>query len=198
MGGLPLLRHMGGACRRGDALPVLSISLLMIGQELGDFGVEFLLLVRQLVKGPAPRLGGIGGQFEPVQRKDCAAESLLVLTDQEHITEHRQDLILHRRHKGRDGAVIRALQTGYGQTDHMGPAELFDPPRADHPPGIRQEDHLQEDLRIVGRTARVIILVAGIKEAQLQMAIDQDVDRVFEGARKSCCSQDTGIKWGWA
>jgi hypothetical protein len=48
---------------------------------------------------------------------------------------------------------------------------------------VRKQNNLQQNGRIVGQSASVVVAVLGMKHRQIQLVFDQIVNRVLEGAR---------------
>jgi hypothetical protein len=75
----------------------------------------------------------------------------------------RRALTLHRRKKGSYGAVIRLLPTSPRYENYILPADRFDLPRRDQPPGIGQQHDFKEDFGIICGLAALVIPVFAIK-----------------------------------
>jgi hypothetical protein len=72
--------------------------------------------------------------------------------------------------------VIRLLATSQGDKDHILQAGLLDLSGGDEPPGIAQQDDLQQNFGIVGRASRLIVAVFLFKPGGIQALFHQRVD----------------------
>jgi len=72
--------------------------------------------------------------------------------------------------------VVGLLAASQGDKDHVFPASLLNLPGGDEPPGIAQQDDLQENLGIIGRASRLIIAVFLLKSRGIQAGLYQSVN----------------------
>ncbi len=88
------------------------VGLYLLCQQLRYFGLDFLLFLLELGKSAAPLFRGIGRQLAAIQGKHRAAQQVHLLTDRQHVSKKRENLIFQGRNKGGNGAVIGLLASG--------------------------------------------------------------------------------------
>ena len=118
-----------------QAIP-LALAMLFLGRcgiltnVLSDLVFELLLefvaFVLELLKGTAPLLGSIGGEFETIEAEVGTAQKVQILTDEENVAEDGFDLVLQGGDKMGDGAVIGVEAAAEGDKEDVLAAGTFD------------------------------------------------------------------------
>jgi hypothetical protein len=85
--------------------------------------------------------------------------------------------------------VIGLLAAGQGNKDHVFPASLLNLPGGDEPPGVAQQDDLQENLGVISPAARFIVAVFLLKTRCVQPGIYQGMDGELQGSRQQLIFQ---------
>lgn len=134
----------------------------------------------ELLERAAPFLRDIGGKFDAIEGKVCAAQQLQLIAHQEDVAEDGSDLILHGRDKGSDGAMVGSVAVGKGNENDVLMAGALDLARTEHAFGVSQQDDLEQDLGMDGGRAGQVVLVALIEDRQIDVLVHQPVEGVLE------------------
>ena len=71
-----------------------------------------------------------------------------------------------------------------GHENNVFLARLGNPPAGDDPSGIRKENDLQQDARIIGGRPGFFVLIAFVKKGKIKLVVDEMIQGVFKGARE--------------
>ena len=127
----------------------------------------------EFVERAAPFFGDIRREFDAIQAEVRPVEQTQFFAHQENIAEESLDLALHRGDKLSNRAVVRGIAIREGNEENVFLTCPLDTCTArkcrclagtDHPSGISQQDHLEQDLGMDGGCARLIVVVARIKD----------------------------------
>jgi len=97
------------------------------------------------------------------------AEQAEFITDEENIAENALDLVLHRRNKPGDGAVIGEVARAKRHEGGIFPAGTLHLSGTDQPSGIGEQNDLEQDLGVDGIGAGSIIFVSAIEQREIDM-----------------------------
>ena len=97
-------------------------------------------------------------------------------------------------HEGGDGGEVRRAVAGEGDEGDVLAAGAFDVAAADDALAVGEQHDLEQHGRRVGGGAGVVVVVAGVEAGQVELVIDQVVQRVFEGAGEQLPLQIDGNK----
>jgi hypothetical protein len=81
-----------------------------------------------------------------------------------------------------EGGEVRGGIAAEGDEGHLLAAGTLDVAAADDAPAVGEEHDLEQHGRRVGGCTGEIILVAGVEPGQIELMVDEVVQRVFEGA----------------
>src|SRR5690554_7928898 len=151
-------------------------------QMVADESFELLAFFFQLFKGARPFLGGIGGHLATVDGKQFVAQQALFVTDQQHLLEQCLNLISMAADELGQGCEMGNRVAGQRFEDDIGLAAPLDLPAGGDTAGIGKQNNGQQDSRIVGPTACVLVAITGIKNRQIELVLNQVVHGMFEGA----------------
>jgi hypothetical protein len=106
----------------------------------------------------------------------------MAVADEQHFLEQRFDLGAEGADEPGEGGEVRGGIAAEGDEGHLLAAGTLDVAAADDAPAVGEEHDLEQHGRRVGGCAGEIILVAGVEPGQVELVIDEVVQRVFEGA----------------
>ena len=132
--------------------------------------------------GATPLLRGVGGQFAAVNGKHVLADQAQLIADQYNLAEQVTDGFGGAGDEIGDRAVIGPQVRGQGHEDDVLPAQGLDAAAAGDAFGIGQDDDLQQQPGVIGRSAVVVVAVILVEGAQLELFIDQPGKGVLEAA----------------
>ena len=138
----------------------LDILCLMAGHDLLCRGVQFLLLVAQLLEGAAPLLRGVAGQFAAVDGEGVLADQVELTGVHQYIREHAGDFLAHLRDAVRDRGEVRAGVGGQGHEHDVALAAIRQLAAGDDALVIAVQHDLEQHRRVVGQAAGFIVAVA--------------------------------------
>ena len=144
------------------------------------FFLQLIALVLELVERAAPFFGDIGRELDPIQTEVRAVEQSQFFAHQQDVAEEGLDLALHRRDKGSDRAVVRGMAIGEGNEDDVFLAGAFNLSGADHAPGVGKQNDLEQDFGMDGSCTGFVVVVACIKDGQINMLVHQFADGVLQ------------------
>jgi hypothetical protein len=78
--------------------------------------------------------------------------------------------------------MIWLLAAGQGNKDHVSPASLLDLPGKDEPPGVAQQDDLQENLAVVSNPPRFVIPAVPFITGSIQAIFHQCMNGELQGS----------------
>ena len=78
--------------------------------------------------------------------------------------------------------MIGRLPAGQSHEDDVLATCFFDLPRMDDAPGIGEQDHLQQDPRIVGESTGIVVVEFEVQFRQVHVMINEVVNGEFESA----------------
>ena len=84
-------------------------------------------------------------ELHPVQAEMDATQQIKLSAYQQNIAEDTLNLLLHRRHKIGNGAVIRTIAAAERHEEDVFATYPFDLSQTDHPPGISEQDHFEQN-----------------------------------------------------
>ena len=142
----------------------------------------FRSLFLQICPGPAPLFGGLGGQLAPVNGEHLLADQSQLVAHHQHLVEEFSDLLMRAGNKLCNGSEVGATVGRDDHEHHIFPTQGFDFATAGDASRVGQQHDLEQDGRIVGRAAVLVIVKAMVKDAQVEFVIDQVMDRVLEGS----------------
>jgi hypothetical protein len=148
----------------------------------GD-GFEFRGLVFEVLARPTPLLRRVAGELHAINGEHRAPDQPLLIADRHHAGEHPRDLRLPRTHEVGDGREVRRGVAAERDEGDMLAARLFDPATADQPARIGEEHDLQEQGGRIRWSPGLIISKARIERREIDRAVEQVVEGMFEGAR---------------
>jgi len=82
-------------------------------------------------------------ELHPVQAEMGATQQIKLSAHLQNIVEDTLNLLLHRRPKIGNGAVIRTIAAAERHEEDVFVTYPLDLSRADHPPGISDQDHFE-------------------------------------------------------
>ncbi len=156
----------------------------MLLQDVSDGSLHLRGFLLKVGSGAAPFLGGIGGQFAAIDGEHVFPDQAQLVAGQQDFPKQLVDLFVQGRYKIGDGGEVRTRIAAERHEDDVLFTGLGDPPAGGDAPGIGKQNDLEQDLRIVGRRPRCFIAVSVIEDRQIQLAVDQMIKRIFEGAGK--------------
>ena len=95
-----------------------------------------------------------------------------------------------------DGGEVRAGVAAQGDEGDMLAARALDASAGDNAARVGQQHDLQEHGRRVGTRTGVVVVEARVERAQVDLAVEQVVQRVLEGAGSNCASRSTARNRG--
>lgn len=143
----------------------------------------------ELGAGAAALLGGVAGQLDAVDGEHLAPDQALRVTDQEHLLEHFANQLPQARDEGGDGGEVRAGVPAQSNEGDVIAARAFDGPAGDDAPRVGQQHDLEQHGRGVRTRAGVVVGKARVKAAEVDLVIEQVVQRVLE-----CSGQQLGLQ----
>ncbi len=154
----------------------------MLGQHVAHRAVDLAALLFQTFMGAAPFFGGVGGQLASVDGEHLLADQTHVIADQQYLLKELGDFFGGRGDELGDGCEVGAGIGGQGHEQHVLVAKRLDAPAAGDAPGVGQQHDLEQQRRVVGTAAGVLVAVLVVKDTQVEFLIDQVVQGVFERA----------------
>jgi hypothetical protein len=106
----------------------------------------------------------------------------MAVADEQDFLEQRPDLGAQGADEGGEGGEVRGAVAGERDEGDVVAAGALDVAAADDAPAVGEEDDLEQHGRRVGGCAGEVVLVAGVEAGQVELVIDEVVQRVFEGA----------------
>ena len=79
--------------------------------------------------------------------------------------------------------MVRGVAVGEGNEEDIFLAGAFDLARTDHAPGVGKQYDFEQDLGMDGSSTGLIVVVARIKDGQVEMLLHQFADGVLQGTR---------------
>ena len=149
--------------------------------QMGDGAFHLRRLALEVRPRAAPFPGGIRGQLAAIDGEHGLADQALCVADHQYIAKHRFDLLAQRRHEVRQGGEVGLLVTGQGNEGHVLDAGPRHRARGGDAPRVGKQHHLEQHRRIVGRRTGVVVLEPGRKASEIDLVVDQVVQRVLEG-----------------
>jgi len=109
-----------------------TVLMEVLGEDLFELLLKFVAFAFQILKGAAPFLGRIGGEFETVEAEVCAAQETQCIADQQDVAEDSLDFTLHGGDEVGDGAVVGLISAAERHEEDVLMAGAFDGAGADH------------------------------------------------------------------
>ena len=159
------------------------IRLRMFGDHALEFFLQLIAFVFEFVERTAPFLGDIGGEFDPIEGEVRAAQQFQFFTHHQDIAKDGRNLVLHGRDKCSNRAVIGSVPIRERNEDDVFMAGAFNLARTDQAFGVCQQDDFEQDLGMDGCCTNQIVVVALIKDRQVDVLVHQSVDGVLQGSR---------------
>ena len=141
---------------------------------------------------PAALLAGVAGQLDAVGGEHLAADQALGVTGHQHLREQRLDLIAQRHHKLGNVRVAGLAVATDGDELHVARAGGRDTAAGDQALAVGEQDDLEHHAWVIGTGARDVVLEARIQVAQIQLVIDEVVQRKGKTARHDLLRQHHG------
>lgn len=146
----------------------------------GLFHLELLFL--EIGLGAAPLLTGVAGQLTAIDGEHLFADQSFRVTDHQHLKKQLFNLPMSGGNKVGDGGEVGLPVGGYGDKQDVLSAQLLDLATAGDAFGIGQQHDLQQNRRIIGRAATIVIMVAMVENRQIQTLFDEVGEIAFKAA----------------
>ena len=157
---------------------------------------EFLGLALEVGARAAAALRRVAGQLHPVDRKHLAPDQALPIADRQHGREHPGDVLSQGAHETGDCREVRARIPAQGNERHLLATRAFDRPAAHDPARVGEEHHLQEHRGRIRRGSGLVVPESRVEVRQIDLVIEQVIQRVFEGAGQQLPRQVDGQEPG--
>jgi hypothetical protein len=161
-------------------LRIIHIGMPVAREHALHGGLHLLRLVLELGARAAALLGGVAGQLHAVDGKHLAPDQTLRVADQEHLLEHFANQLVQARDEGGDGGEVRAGVAAQGNEGDVLAARAFDGPAGDDATRVRQPHELEQHARRVGTRAGVVVVEARVEATEVDLVIEQVVQRMLE------------------
>src|SRR5437773_5529722 len=141
-------------------------------------------LLLEVPPGAAPLLGGIARQLHPIDGEHLSPDQPQLVTHQEHVPEHGDDLPVERRNEICDRREVgRAVGRQRHEQDIL-PTQPGNLAAGGHAAGVGIKDDFEKDGRVVGRRPHLVVTVPGFEHRQIDLLVDQAAQRSLERARQ--------------
>ena len=112
-----------------------------------------------------------------------AADEALAVAQVEDLGEELGNVVAQTGDEGGEGGEVRGAVATEGDEGYMFAAGAFDAATADDALAVGEQHDLEQHPRRVGRSTRLVVAVAGIEAGEIDLMVDQVVQRVLERAR---------------
>src|SRR6185295_6564325 len=109
-----------------------------------------------------------------------------------HFQKERDDLPVQAGNKIGDGGEVGPGVGRQRHEDNILLAALRDLPAGSNPSGVGIQNDLQQDGWIISRRTELIIVVASLEYRQVNLLVDEIVERVLEGPRQNLFIEEDG------
>ena len=123
-------------------------------------------------------------QLHAVDRKHLAPDQPLPVADRQHRRKDLRDVVAERADKVRDGGEVRRGHAAQRHERHVLLAHPLNRPTAHNALRVREEHDLEQHGRWVRRRAGRVIAEASVEVRQIDVVIEQMIERVLERARE--------------
>jgi len=120
----------------------------------------------------------------PFTGEHLATDEALAVADEQDFLEQRPDLVAQGADEVGEGGEVRGAVAGQGDEGDLFATGTLDLARTDEAQAVGEQDDLEQHGRRVGAGTGKVVLVAGIKAAEIESVIDQTIQGVFKGAGK--------------
>ena len=136
----------------------------------------------QRLMGAAALFACVAGKLDAINGEHLASDQALGIAGHQHLAEQGFDLVGEATNKlGNVGVAGLAVATAGDELDVTG-AGLLDVAAGYQALAVGQQDDLEHDARVVGRSAHFIVLEFGIQGGQIKLVVDQVVQCESEAA----------------
>lgn len=158
------------------------VILAVAGEHDFGGGFEFGGLLGKVGPAAALALAGVAGEFDAIYRKHLTAYQALAVTEVEDVAEQRRNLVTQGADEGGKRGVVRGAVTTEGDEGDLFTAGAFYLTTADNAAAIRKQDDFEQHGGWIGGSASLVVLVAGIEGLEVNLMVDQIIQRVLERA----------------
>ena len=113
---------------------------------------------------------------------NISTDQALCIADQQHLLEHLTNQLTQAGDERGDGGEVRAAVAAQSDEGDVLAARTLDAAAGDDAARVGQQHDLQEHGRRVGTRTDLVVVKARVERAQVDLAVEQVVQRVLEGA----------------
>lgn len=155
-------------------------------------------LTQEFGVGAAPLLVGVARELYAVNGKHLPADQALAIAGEKHTGEDRRSLLAQLTHERRNRRELRSAVTRDRHEQHILTAQALDPPAGDNAAAVGEEHDLEHHRRIVGRGARFIVTEALRESREVNLGVNENVERVLKAAGNELGFEDNREETGTA